>query len=65
MRLIREFGELFKFGDGAVVKEICSTMKQGSLQIRSGSDNQNVILWHKAFEVLRNGRSTLFNQNFG
>ena len=55
----------FKFGGGAVVEELCFAMKQGSSRMRHDSDNQNVILWMKAFRALKNCQGALFNQNFG
>ena len=65
MGFIHKFEESFKSGGGAVIKELCFAIKQGSPQIRRVSDSQNVISWYKAFGALKNGQSTLFNRNFG
>jgi len=55
MRFIQEFEESFKFGGGAVIKELCFAMNQSSQQMRLDSDNQNVFSWLRAFRALRNG----------
>ena len=49
---IHEFRGSFKLGGGAVVKELCSAMKQGSPHVRRDSDEENAIFGTRSPECL-------------
>lgn len=44
--------------DGAVVKELCYTIKGDFPQIRREGDDANVISWWEGFGVFRRGHGT-------
>jgi hypothetical protein len=54
----------YKLNGGAVAKEFCYTMNQGSLQIILGRWQSNVIFWEEGSRVFRSYNSIWLIRNY-